>query len=442
MSGVGRIPLVIGEVFIDFTVTAPGSENKLRLGGIAHAARGFWALDIPFRAAVVLPEYLEEAARKYFKALGCVDFRVVGLVRGAPNVTVLFDQIELADQGYDTLLRDEKTVELLPAVLADIACEDVLIFPGSFDLPAVCAALPSTAKLHIDIAYDVDNPDVLAAIPQKIETILISTSSPLFKSVANDGLDGLMGAFNEIAPAAVILKENRGGSRMVIAAKGSVDALPAQLGTTINSVGVGDVFAASYVSLYINGRVEAAWRATFAAAAYSQTTEPDLFKAYVKRDLRLDFDELQQLEGVFLPWEKRQELAIYLAAPDFSYADRSAIDKALASLCYHNFRVRRPVVENGELPPGSSPAMLQRTYRSDYDLLKECALVFAVPTGRDPGTLVEVGIAIEAKIPVVVYDPTGENENTMVVAGADCYSADLDQCLNSVFGILSGAASP
>jgi len=66
--------------------------------------------------------------------------------------------------------------------------------------------------------------------------------------------------------------------------------------------------------------------------------------------------------------------------------------------------------------------------------------LFAVPTGRDPGTLVEVGIAIEASIPVVVYDPARENANTMVIAGAEHYSADLDACLNAVFQILSGAA--
>ena len=40
-----------GEVFVDFTATPQGAENKLRLGGIAHAARGFWALGAIFRAA-------------------------------------------------------------------------------------------------------------------------------------------------------------------------------------------------------------------------------------------------------------------------------------------------------------------------------------------------------------------------------------------------------
>jgi len=71
--------------------------------------------------------------------------------------------------------------------------------------------------------------------------------------------------------------------------------------------------------------------------------------------------------------------------------------------------------------------------------LKQCALLFAVPTGRDPGTLVELGVAIEAGVPVVVYDPAGENANTMVMAGAQHYSRDLDSCLNAVFKILSGA---
>ena len=111
MNGGGDpIPLLVGEISVDFTMTEPGRENKLRLGGVAHAARGFWALDTPFSAAVVLPSYLEDVARRYFDALGCVDFRVVGYVRGAPNVTVIFDATEVADQGYETLLREEKKI--------------------------------------------------------------------------------------------------------------------------------------------------------------------------------------------------------------------------------------------------------------------------------------------------------------------------------------------
>jgi nucleoside 2-deoxyribosyltransferase len=435
-------PLLLGEIYFDFTVTEPGTENKLRLGGIAHAARAFWALGAPFSAAVILPDYAEPLARNYLKALGCVNFHVVGRVRGAPNVIVIRDQTEVADQEYDILLRQEKTVDLFVANLTDVVWRDVLIFPGSYDLAAVCAALPSAALLHVDAAYDVDDPKSLAALPQRIQTIFISTSSPLFKSVGAHGFAGLIEAFETSAPATIILKENRGGARMGISGATVIESLPAQLGTTINSVGVGDVFAAAYVAHLGYGYVEAAWRPTYAAAAYSQTTHPNLFKTYVQRDRKLSLDEMRQLGGVFLPWEKRPEYPIYLAAPDFSHGDRRAIDKVIASLSYHNFVLRRPVIENKELPADSDPAMLQRTYRADYELLKKCALVFAVPTARDPGTLVEVGIAIEADIPVVVYDPSRDNANTMVMAGAEHYSSDLDGCLNAVFRILSVASGP
>jgi nucleoside 2-deoxyribosyltransferase len=426
--------LLVGEVFVDFNVTEPGRENKLRLGGIAHAARAFWALEVPFSAAAILPEYLERLARNYFAALGCVDFHVIGRVRGAPNITAIFDIIELADQGYETLLREEKEVELLPSQVHAKDYNDILVFPGTYDLLKVCRTLTANARIHLDVAYDLDELEVLAELPQRVLSILISTSSPLFQSLADKTIIGLVERFSLCDPVTLILKENRGGARRVKA--GKIEALPAQLGTTRNSVGVGDVFAATYVAFFDRDN-EAAWRATYAASAYAQTTDPDLFKKYVQRDLKLGLSDMQQLGGVALPWERLGEHPIYLAAPDFSHGDRRAIDKVLASLSYHNFCVRRPIVENGELPTGAGPAELQRAYRADYDLIKSCSLVFAVPTDRDPGTLVEMGIAIESGIPVVVYDPEFENANTMVMAGADQYSTDLDECLNAVFRTLS-----
>jgi nucleoside 2-deoxyribosyltransferase len=436
MSAAGTVPLIVGEVFVDFTVTTPGAENKLRLGGVAHAARGFWSLDAGFKAAVVLPEYLIDVTRKYFESLGCLEFTVVGTVRGAPNVTIIFDAGEIADQEYDTLLRDEKTVTLVDTPLKVHVGGDALIFPGTFSLEHVCALLPSDVRLHLDVGYDVAVPEDITRLSRRIETILISTSSKLLKSIQPKDIRDLIDAFRSSAPATLILKENRGGSRLISADTREVEMLPAQLGATVNSVGVGDVFAAAYLVHRSRGRVEAGWRATYASAAYSQTTDPDLFRTYVQRDLRLDLEEMRDLWGTSLPWERRQELQIYFAAPDFAGADRAAMDRALASLDYHNFRVRRPVLENGELAPGVDPVTLRKTYEADCDLLEQCDLVFAVPTDRDPGTLVEIGLAIGARIPVVVFDPTRDNANTMVMAGASHYSDDLDSCLNNVFTLL------
>lgn len=436
MSEAAR-PLLVGEVFLDFTITAPGTENKLRLGGVTHAARGMWAIGTPFDAAVVLPSYLEKVAQAYFKSLGCVSFSVLGTVVGCPNVTAIFDATEVADQGYESLLRQEKSVTLTDLPLPFLPGVHVLIFPGTFDLAAACELLPADAILHIDVAYDVDSPADIAKLARRVETIFLSTSSSLFVAAADRTPAGLLEAFEGSQPCALILKENRGGSRLILKETMEVHSLPAQLGTTVNSVGVGDVFAAAYLAHLSAGAPEAGWRATYASAAYSQTTFPDLFKTYVERDARLSLREMQDLAGVALPWEAREKLDIYLAAPDFQHSDRTAIDRALAALTYHNFRVRRPVLEIGELPPGSDRATLLATYRADCDLLGQCVLAFAVPTHRDPGTLVEIGLAIGANIPVVVFDPGRENANTMVIAGSAHYSDDLDACLNAVFSLLS-----
>lgn len=85
------------------------------------------------------------------------------------------------------------------------------------------------------------------------------------------------------------------------------------------------------------------------------------------------------LWGAFLPWNARRSAQIYFAAPDFTDGDRAAIDEALEALKYHNFEPRRPVIENGQLPPNSDAAALSDMYVKDRDLLKQCAMVFAVP---------------------------------------------------------------
>lgn len=439
MTELARVPLLVGEVFVDFTITPRGTENKLRLGGATHAARGFWALGQAFRAAVVIPSYLEKLTRDYFATLGCIELVVLGEVTGSPNFTLIFDASEVADQEYDTPLRDEKAVQLRDVSAALKDAEEVLVFPGAFSLMDVCAMLPTTARLHVDVAYDVETPETLVEVKRSIQTVLISTSSPLFAKTKDQTVSGVAAAFAGCKPKYVILKQNRGGAELLDCSNAAdhVEALPAQLGTTVNSVGVGDVFAAAFLTVLPDGVATACWRATYAAAAYSQTTYPDIFKKYVERDQRLSLDEMKSLWGTFLPWSARPKIQIYFAAPDFAKADRTAIDEALKALAYHNFAPRRPIVENGELPPNSNASTLRTVYERDYELLKKCTLVFAVPTERDPGTLVEIGLAIEAGIPVVTYDPSSKNNNTMVIAGSSFYSADLDACLNATFQLLS-----
>lgn len=436
MPGSADRPLLIGEISIDFTLTEQGQENKLRLGGIVHAARGFWAEGRTFDAAVVLPSYLIGEAEKYLREFGCQDFQVIGLVNSAPNVTVIQDATEVADQGYDTLLRDAKYVEM-SSDSRRFDNKQVLIFPGDFDFRDACSWTREDAVIHADVAYDLTDLSLLADVGRSIGTIFLSTSSKLFVRLMEGGSENLVQAAKNTGASHFVLKENRGGSRLFDLNTGNEIRLAAQLGVTVNSVGVGDVFAASFVHHLPTGSMDAGWRATYAATAYSQTTFPKDFRDTVQQNLSLCTGELADLGGVCLPWERRRDYPIYLAAPDFSYVDRTEIFRALDSLEYHNFVVRRPVLENGEVPPDPGYGQLKAAFNADCRLLKECSIVFAIPLGRDPGTLVEMGMAMQVGTPVITYDPWKEANNTMVVAGSRTYSQSIDECLNAVFTALS-----
>jgi hypothetical protein len=121
-----------------------GIENKLRSGGVTHAARGFWAVGVPFRAAVILSEYLIDLAQEYFRQFGCVGFDVLGVVSGAPNVTVILDATEVADQGYETLLREEKSIRLYIQYMR-------LLLPSGRERAYPLSALASEGEQRRDI---------------------------------------------------------------------------------------------------------------------------------------------------------------------------------------------------------------------------------------------------------------------------------------------------
>jgi nucleoside 2-deoxyribosyltransferase len=429
--------LLIGEVFVDFTLPNANAQSKLRLGGIVHAARGLWAVDQSFAVAAVCPAYLVDSARKYLGHLGCTEFIWLANVDGSPNVMAIGDPTEIADQGYQDILRDEKSVKFLEGSKDVKKFKRCLIFPGKFDLSFVADLISDDAEISFDIAYDLADTKPLAAFKGRILALITSTSSNLFLEKAATDVARLIDDLRSFAPTCVLLKENRGGSRLFDLASETIDEFPALLGETVNSVGVGDVYSAVFVSLIEGSMRDAGWKAARAATCYAHTTFPDDFKRDVGRSLSLSIDQMRGLGGTFVPWHDRPKFQIYFAAPDFTYVDRTFIDQVLEALAYHNFNVRRPVFENGELEKGSNVDEMHAMFTADITLLKDCELVFAVPLNRDPGTLVEMGWAMATDVPVITYDPLRENTNTMVIAGSKAYSDNLDICLNGLFEAMS-----
>ncbi|MFM0292237.1 nucleoside 2-deoxyribosyltransferase [Paraburkholderia sp. RL17-380-BIE-A] len=429
--------LIVGELVVDFTLAQGSAKCKLRLGGVGHAARGLWAAGLDYAVAAFCPQYLVDEAKRYLAKCGCKEFIWLGDVVGAPNVILIGDATEVSYQGYEDLMRDTKVVKFHDPLPSLDAYQNVVVFPGRFDISALSDAFSTDARFSFDIAYDLEDLSLLKAFIGRVQAVIISTSSSLFEALGKVDVDGLIDAVKALSPEVFLLKENRGGSRLFDLRDGGVEEIPATLGKTVNSVGVGDVYSSVMVALSHKGWTEAAWRGCQAATVYSQSTFPDDIKRDMERGFLLSLDVLQALGGTMLPWHDRPSYSIYLAGPDVSYVKKQELDRAVASLTYHNFRVRRPILENGELKRPASEGDLYRTYHMDYELLKECDAVFAVPLDRDPGTLVEVGMAIAMGKPVVTFDPRQENENTMVVVGSSVYSADLDACLNGIFNALA-----
>jgi hypothetical protein len=429
--------LIVGEVVIDFTLAQGDAECKLRLGGIVHAARGLWAAEQTYSVAAVCPQYILDEVRHYLDAHGCKEFFWVGDVVGSPNVVVIGDPLEVSHQGYQDLLRDSKRINTIAPPPDLSGYEKVVVFPGKFDITDLLGLFSPSAKFTFDIAYDIDRLSVLQAFHGRIGAIIISTSSGLFMQFGKEKIDGLLSEVKALSPEVFLLKENRGGSRLFNFAEETIEEIPATLGRTVNSVGVGDVYSAVMVGLSQDGWTEAAWRGAQAATAYSQTTYPDDLRLDIQRAFKSPLDTLRALGGTVLPWHARQDFSIYLAGPDFSYVQKPELDRAVGSLRYHNFKVRLPVQENGEIKRPGTQADLILTYHKDYQLLKDCDLVFAIPLERDPGTLVEVGMAIALGKPIVTYDPRNENNNTMVVVGSVVYSPVLEECLNGVFDAMA-----
>ena len=146
--------LVVGELAVDYTLGQIGTMCKLRLGGVAHAARGLWASGIEYSVAVFCPTYLVDEASAYLATLGCCDFIWLGDVVGAPNVILIGDVLEIAHQGYEDLMRETKSLRLRVPLPSLDAYRKVIVFPGRFNINELSQAFSSDARFSFDVAYE------------------------------------------------------------------------------------------------------------------------------------------------------------------------------------------------------------------------------------------------------------------------------------------------
>ncbi|WP_316832929.1 nucleoside 2-deoxyribosyltransferase [Pedobacter aquatilis] len=426
--------LLIGDIVVDVTLKSNHHATKLRLGGIVHAARGLWAQNIPYTVGYIAPNYLDNQILDYLKAHGCEEVVKIGSVSGAPYVFLIQEPKEIGDQGYEFLLREEIKVKLIEEAIDYLGKKsflETLLISGNYKQAHVLAKI--TGNIHMDVANNIADLDFLANLKRKVDTIFLSTSSAMFQKYYQNNFNDFTNLFEPYAKK-IVLKENRGGSRGFEFETNELFLAAAQTGPIQHSVGVGDVFDTCFISNQSSmSNTNALVLSSWIACEYASTTFPDDFKKAVERTMKSNITELGNLGGVSLAWEERQNINIYIAAPDFDHVDKTLIDLVENSLLYHNFQPRRPIVENGLMEAGADKRRKQDLFGKDMTLLKSCSILVAVLLYNDPGTLIEIGLASAMGMPTFVFDPYSQAENCMLTELPQLISSDFDEILSEIF---------
>lgn len=422
---------IVGDILTDVILGTPSTPYKMRLGGIVHMARGLWAMGVEYAVAYFAPSYMDGQIVKYLSYYGCKTVHKIGDVKECPYTMLIGEAKEIGNQGYEFLYRDCVQIDYDNGELMNISrYESIMLVSGNYDISKVVGVMAQGQDIHIDIANNIKSPNLLS-FGHKASTLFVSTSSELFQS----GFTTIDDFFALLSPYAekVVLKENRGGCRAYDAGTGVRYDIPSQTTTIVHSVGVGDVFDCAVIAAPVTTFEERLYVASWISMHYAKTTFCDDFKKAVSSVFKIPIGTLTGFEGCFLPWESRQKGNIYIAAPDFDFLDTTPVNKLCESLEYHHFKPRRPIKEIGQMAAGADKQERQRLYHGDMAILSQCNMLVAVLLNNDPGTLIEIGMAVQKGMPTIVYDPYGIAYNCMLTESPTLLSNDMDEVLAKVF---------
>lgn len=390
-----------------------------------------------YSLAYYAPDYLERDIQHFASVLNADGCFRLGSIDYAPNVMLVGESTETGHQGYVQILKEQasyRDTASLEELLCNVNPTDVLLFPGRYDAAVVMKALNRfKGRLHMDVHYD--GQAFLENTNREIDTLFLSTSSPLFLDECKRSQEGMLEHFRSSAIHCLLLKENRGGSSAFFPETGERCQAPSFPGKTVHSVGVGDVYDAVFIHCLFENHHEKAMRmAALCAGEYAKTLDYQSFKETIQ--MVLSNEEFMQLKGNRLAWDQRTRVAIYIAAPDFPDVDTKPLDALCDCLKYHNFFPRRPIQENGLAEPEFSTASKYEIYQKDILLLDACPVVIAVLLNNDPGTLVELGIAKQAGKQTILFDPEKKCTNIFARFTPDYYCVHLSEVIEAVFSCL------
>lgn len=429
--------LIIGEVFVDTHLDLTTTDGPfIRLGGIFHSIRALAAFGIQYSLAFYSADYLDSNILKYSKKLNATEVHKLGTIAGCPNILLVNDSAESGYQGYQNLLNGEATfrkAKNITEVITSVQPTDILFFPGRFDNVEILNSLKSySGRVHIDMHYDSEL--LLKSIKQKIQTVVISTSSNLFKEKFHSSITEIINSDKQKLFERILLKENRGGSCCYELLNNQTHESPAFLDLkTLHSVGVGDVYNAVFICYDEELGIEKSLRlSSRISALYAKTLDFSEFTTSVKGVIS-NLEDTFCLHGLRLPWNERKSKNIYLAAPDFPSVNTKILNLLYENLVYHNFTPHLPIRENGLIERETNLIDQQKVYYKDLQLLQSCDLLIAIPLVIDSGTFIELGLFAQLGRPTILFDSEKNCDNLFAKFTPRYYCTTMPEVITSTF---------
>lgn len=427
--------LVIGDVYVDFHIDKEMNEGYLlRLGGVFHSLRALSTLPCEVEVLYFSPNYLDQNIIKYLSKLNIKTYLKLGEINGSPNVMLINNSKEIYNQEYQDLLRDERTIDKgscfddLDKFLENNEYSNILIFSTACNVHEYF--FTHELNINCSIYFDVLNLKIEGLVNSKDNyNYFFSTTSTINNLSANKLLD--LFKENEIKYNSIIFKENRGGTLIFI--DDSIFNIPAYIVECMHSIGLGDVFDAVYIYFNNNDIVEAGKLSAYITMLYCQTYDFNLFIANVKK---LFNDKLDLPLGIRLPYDLRRNKIIYLAGPDFALNQITVFDEIAKSLEFHNFRVIRPIKENGLISDDTNRLEITSIINKDMDDLNNANIMIAIVPYDDSGTYAEIGYFYAMGKKVILFDPKNIVKNYFVLKCVYKKVIDINQLLTIIFSIL------
>lgn len=421
--------LIIGDIFIDTHTDL--SEKKInRIGGIFHSVRTLNAFGKESSIIYCASEYMNEHVKKYQKKLRIKDAYHCFDRKGSPGIFLIDHSNELHDNRYEYILDGEEVINTLNENISKINFSnftDALVYPGSYNLDMILDLLnENNINIHIDMQYE----SLDKIFKYNIDTLFISVSSEVINETVKDYIKKNRNC------ETIVLKENRGGSKIIIK-DGSYYETPAFLLGSMHSVGVGDAYNSSFLLHRDQGYSieDSSLKASYTASLYSLTLH---YETFIESLAVLDSYTPDKINGVRVDFSKRKYIHIYIAGPDFKDSKyTNYFDKIYEIIQYHNFNGHLPIRENGD-GAGKSSIEQSKMYKADIELLDKCQIMIACGFENDSGTMAEIGYFKANKKPIILLDINKEVNNMFIRHTVDKIVYSLDELLDTLYRTAEG----